>query len=284
MKKWLTKSIGILGVSIFIGWFSLLFAMNEVPIPSLTNYVVDSTNTLSQQEQSLLNTRLKSFQEETGSQIFVLIVPTVQPETIETYAVRVFEAWKVGRKKMDDGVLFVIAKNDRRNRIEVGYGLEGAIPDVVASRILKQDVAPYFQQGDFVGGINIATIQLMRLIKKENLPSSTKMNTELESWEEYIPLVMGGIVALVIHPLFGAIIFVGMGYPVLAAIIFMIALIIRRLFRLPLFSVGTPTGHGRFSPRRGWDNLGGRDRGGFGGGFGGGGGGSSGGGGASGRW
>lgn len=296
MKKSLFKWISTLIISLLLGWFHLLYAADEVPIPELTNYVIDTTGTLNASEQSNLTSKLKAFEDETGSQIFVLMVPTVQPETIETYAVRAFEAWKVGRKKVDDGVLFVIAKNDRRNRIEVGYGLEGAIPDVTVSHILKNYVAPFFQRGDFAGGIDSAITQLMHLIKKEELPPPVASEDEFESWEEYIPLVMAGVVALLVHPLFGAIIFIGMGYSVLiAGIVFVVALIIRRLFGLPLFAVGSPSARrGRSSRRNPWDDFGGRGGGGFGGGFGGGGfggggfggggGGSSGGGGASGRW
>lgn len=295
MKKALFKWLGTLVISGLLGWFHVLFAADDPPIPALTNYVVDTTGTLSANEQTNLIAKLKSFEEETGSQIFVLMVPTVQPETIETYAVRAFEAWKVGRKKVDDGVLFVIAKNDRRNRIEVGYGLEGAIPDVTASHILKDYVAPFFQREDFAGGIDTAVTQLMHLIKKEELPPPVATGDEFESWEEYIPFVMAGVIALLIHPVFGAIVFIGMGYPILAIIVFIVALIVRSLFGLPLFSVGSPARGGRRSYRRGpWDDFGGRGGGGFGGGgfgggfggggFGGGGGGSSGGGGASGKW
>lgn len=294
MKKSLFKWISALIASLLLSCFHLLYAADETSIPALTNHVVDTTGTLNASEQNKLSSKLKAFEDETGSQIFVLMIPTVQPETIETYAVRAFEEWKVGRKKVDDGVLFVIAKNDRRNRIEVGYGLEGVIPDVTASHILKDYVAPFFQRGDFAGGIDSAITQLIHLIKKEELPPPVTSEDEFESWEEYIPLIMAGIVALLVHPLFGGIIFIGMGYSVLiAGIVFVVALIIRRLFGLPLFTVGSPsTRKGRSSRRNPWDDFSGRGGGGFGGGFGGfggggfggGGGGSSGGGGASGRW
>ncbi|WP_245587005.1 TPM domain-containing protein [Pelistega indica] len=144
---------------------------------------MDQTNTFSATELASLNAKLKAFDEETGSQIFVLMIPTVQPETIETYAVRVFEQWKVGRKGIDDGVLYVIAKNDRRQRLEVGYGLEGAIPDILASRILNDTVAPYFKQNQYVTGIDKGVTQLMLLIKNENLPSKTS-GVEADTFEE----------------------------------------------------------------------------------------------------
>lgn len=263
--------------------------LDEPAVPALDNYIVDTTGTLSVSEIAQLSAQLKNFEQTSGSQIFVLMVPTVQPETIETYAVRAFEKWKVGRKKWDDGVLFVIAKNDRRNRLEIGYGLEGAIPDLVASRILKNDVAPYFQKGDFAGGIQAAITRLISLIQKENLPADEAKTEDdsLSSWEEYIPFVMAVIVGLLVHPLFAAVIFMGMGYPVLAFIAFVLIAIVRGLWGTPLTTMGPASRSKRSSGRNPWDDVGrggGFGGGGFGGGFGGGRGGSSGGGGASGGW
>lgn len=271
----------------------------EVDIPASTNYVVDTTATLSSSELDRLNAQLKAFDEETGSQIFVLMVPTVQPETIETYAVRVFETWKIGRKGIDDGVLFVIAKNDRRHRLEVGYGLEGAIPDVLASRILNENVNPYFRQGDFAGGITSAVTRMMGLIKNEGLPSKgSSADIEQEDWMAIvIPIVVVFIFAILGHPAIGAMVagsvtFGIMGSPLFAAVaaiaVFIIASIIRFIFREPISAIQRQNA-GRINSRRrgGWGpgGFGGGFGGGsFGGGFGGGGGGSSGGGGASGGW
>ncbi|NOL52230.1 YgcG family protein [Pelistega suis] len=271
----------------------------EVEIPASTNYVVDTTATLSASELDRLNAQLKAFDEETGSQIFVLMVPTVQPETIETYAVRVFEAWKVGRKGIDDGVLLVIAKNDRRHRLEVGYGLEGAIPDVLASRILNENVNPYFRQGDFAGGIASAVTRMMGLIKNEGLPSKgSSADIEQEDWMAIvIPIAVVFIFAILGHPAIGAMVagsvtFGIMGSPLFAVVaavaVFIIASIIRFIFREPISAIQRQNASRINSRRRGgWGPGGfggGFGGGGFGGGFGGGGGGSSGGGGASGGW
>src|SRR5271156_2547633 len=110
-------------------------ALADVAVPPLTGRVVDQTGTLSSGDIASLTQTLKDFQARKGSQIAVLIVPTTAPETIEQYSIRVTEGWKIGRKKIDDGVLLVIAKNDRKLRIEAGYGLEGALTDVTSERI-----------------------------------------------------------------------------------------------------------------------------------------------------
>lgn len=289
-------------MSALLIFISSAFAQ-EVEIPASTNYVVDTTATLSASELDRLNAQLRAFDEETGSQIFVLMVPTVQPETIETYAVRVFEEWKVGRKGIDDGVLFVIAKNDRRHRLEVGYGLEGAIPDVLASRILNENVNPYFRQGDFAGGIASALTRIMGLIKNEGLPSKgSTADIEQEDWMAIvIPVVVVFIFAILGHPAIGGMVagsvtFGIMGslpFAVVAAIaVFVIATVIRFIFREPISAIQRQNARRVGSRSRGtWGPGGfggGFGGGGFGGsgfgGFGGGGGGSSGGGGASGGW
>ena len=111
----------------------------DVAVPPLTGRVVDQTGTLSGGDIAALTQTLKDFEARKGSQIAVLIVPTTEPETIEQFSIRVAEAWKIGRKKIDDGALLVVAKNDRRLRIEVGYGLEGALTDATAKRIIDED-------------------------------------------------------------------------------------------------------------------------------------------------
>ena len=125
-----------------------------LPIPPLASRVTDLTQTLSAAETAALETKLADWETRTSNQLVVLIVPTTQPEPIEAYSIRVAEKWKVGRKGRDNGVLFLIAKNDRKMRIEVGYGLEGALPDVTAKRIIAEDVAPAFRDGRFAQGIN----------------------------------------------------------------------------------------------------------------------------------
>src|SRR5512143_2646227 len=120
----------------------------EVAVPPLKARVTDLTGTLDAGQRAALEQKLAAFESSKGSQIAVLLVPTTQPEEIEQYSIRVADAWKLGRKGIDDGVLFLVAKNDRKMRIEVGRGLEGAIPDVIAKRIGSDIVAPYFRQGD----------------------------------------------------------------------------------------------------------------------------------------
>lgn len=163
-------------VALFLAFFLTLFgaigiAKADVAVPPLRALATDLTETLSRDELSALDLRLKNYEAQTGSQIAVLIVPTTQPEEIEQYSLRVVEQWKIGRQKIDDGVLFLIAKNDRKMRIEVGYGLEGALPDITAKRIISDIVAPYFKSGDFVGGINVGVDAILAAIGGENLPA-----------------------------------------------------------------------------------------------------------------
>ncbi|HNI73421.1 MAG TPA: TPM domain-containing protein, partial [Accumulibacter sp.] len=128
-----------------------LYAADLQPIPRLTARVTDSTSTLSAEQRRTLETKLADFERQKGSQIAVLIVSTVAPESIEQYALRVAEAWKLGRRGVDDGALLLIAKQDRKLRIEVGYGLEGAINDATAKRVISEIISPRFKDGDFYG-------------------------------------------------------------------------------------------------------------------------------------
>ncbi len=122
-------------------------------MPVLSKRVTDLTGTLDASQQQALETRLAALEERKGAQVVVLIVPTTGPDTIEQFATRVFDQWKLGRKKVDDGILFVVAKNDHNLRFEVGYGLEGAVPDAMAGRIIREQVVPHFKQDDYAGGI-----------------------------------------------------------------------------------------------------------------------------------
>jgi uncharacterized protein len=140
------------------------------PIPKLTAQVTDLTGTLSAGQQSALEQKLAAFQSAKGSQLAVLIVPTTQPEDIFQYSVRVVEQWKLGRKKVDDGALLIVAKNDRRVWIQVGYGLEGVLTDAICSRIVAEIITPAFRQGNFYGGIDAALEQMIKLINGESLP------------------------------------------------------------------------------------------------------------------
>lgn len=196
--------------------FLLLFASNAyaalATIPALQARVTDLTQTLNAEQQAALEAKLLAFEQERGSQIAVLIVASTQPEAIEQYSIRVVDSWKLGREKQDDGVLLLVAKDDRKVRIEVGYGLEGAIPDVIAKRIITEIITPHFRQGDFYGGIAQATEQLMRLIKGEQLPApQTKTSGQAELFD-LLPglfvatLVLGGIMRAIFGKFLGGLV------------------------------------------------------------------------------
>jgi uncharacterized protein len=146
-------------------------AADLVPLPALAARVTDLTATLTPAQRAALEAATAAIQREKGSQVAILILPTTQPETIEQFGIRLAEAWKIGRDGVDDGVIVIVAKEDRKMRIEVGYGLEGAIPDAVAKRIVADVMAPRFRQGDFAGGLDEAVAALGRLIGGEALPA-----------------------------------------------------------------------------------------------------------------
>jgi uncharacterized protein len=154
-------------------------AAADVAVPPLTGRVVDQTGTLSSGDIASLTQTLKDLETRKGSQIAILIVPTTEPETIEQYSIRVAEAWKIGRKKIDDGALMVIAKNDHHLRIEVGYGLEGSLTDVTAHRIIDEVITPKFKAGDFAGGISAGLDRMIKVIDGEPLPAP-----EPPHWQE----------------------------------------------------------------------------------------------------
>ena len=146
------------------GFLLLLCALTawaQVAVPELSRRVTDLTATLSADQVAALEGKLAAFEAKKGSQIAVLIVPTTQPEDIAQFGIRVADQWKIGRKKIDDGVILIVAKDDRTLRIEVGYGLEGAIPDAIAKRVIAETITPFFKTGDFYGGIDAGVRQLM---------------------------------------------------------------------------------------------------------------------------
>lgn len=146
-------------------------ARADVAVPALSAHVTDLTGTLATPQREALENKLVALEQRKGAQIAVLILPSTQPETIEQFSIRVFDAWQLGRKGVDDGALLVVAKGDRKVRIEVGRGLEGAIPDVIAHRIIDEYLTPRFRQGDFNGGIDAATDALQKLVDGEALPA-----------------------------------------------------------------------------------------------------------------
>jgi uncharacterized protein len=146
------------------------WAQGVQAVPALTAHVMDSTGTLDAAQRSALEAKLTTFEQSRGAQVVVLIVPTTQPEDIAAYAQRVGDTWKIGRKSIGDGLLLVVAKNDRKVRIETTKALEGAIPDLAARQVIDTAITPRFKQGDYAGGLDAAADQLIALISGENLP------------------------------------------------------------------------------------------------------------------
>jgi uncharacterized protein len=150
-------------------------AQSLQPIPKLSARVTDLTGTLTAEQQNALEQKLAAFEAAKGAQLAVLIVPSTKPEEIEQYSIRVVEQWKLGRgtvngKRVDDGALLIIAKDDHKIRIEVGYGLEGVLTDAMSNRIISETIGPAFRQGNFYGGIDGGLDQMMKLIEGEALP------------------------------------------------------------------------------------------------------------------
>ena len=275
------------------------------PIPALTARVTDVTSTLSAAEKTALETKLADWEKRTGNQLVVLMVPTTRSEPIEGYSLRVAEAWKIGRKGQDNGALFVVAKDDRKMRIEVGYGLEGVVTDVTSRRIIAENVAPLFRQNKFGAGIDAGVDRIIAVVGSgAPLPAQQRATparrTQGFDFETLLILlfvgvpVLGGILSRIFGRMLGSTVgagVVGAGAWVVAGSIAigvgagLIALVI-----MLLFSAGGGIGRrgGTWIPTGGWGGGGLGGGGGFSGGGGGGGfsggGGSFGGGGASGGW
>lgn len=175
-----------------------------VAIPELKSRVTDLTQTLSPNQQNHLEAKLAAFEQEKGSQIAILIVPSTQAEDIAQYSIRVVEQWKIGRDKVDDGLLVLVAKDDRKLRIEVGYGLEGAIPDLTAKRVISEIISPRFKQGDYFGGLDAGVDALTGLVDGEPLPAPTRVNND-GKLENLLPILLfGGLVSgLFLRSIFG---------------------------------------------------------------------------------
>lgn len=272
-------------VSGFLLLLVALAAWAQVAVPELSRRVTDLTSTLAADQVAALEGKLAAFEAQKGSQIAVLIVPTTQPEDIAQFGIRVAEQWKIGREKVDDGVILIVARDDRKLRLEVGYGLEGAIPDAVAKRVIAETITPYFRAGDFYGGIDAGVTQLMRLIEGEALPPPAPSGGGGDDGP-FVLLVVGGLVAgwllslLMSRPAAGGLAALGSG----AVGALLIGLTPVLLFIAIFVFVGVAGG---FRHGGGWTSGGGGwGGGGFGrgGGSWGGGGGGFGGGGASGSW
>ncbi len=269
---------------VFVLCWSFL-AGAQIAVPPLAGRVTDQTATLTAEQMAGLEQTLRAFEEKKGSQLALLIVPSTQPEAIEQYALRVAEQWRLGRKKVDDGAILVVAKTDRALRIEVGYGLEGALNDATSKRIISEIITPRFKQGDFYGGIAAGLDQMIRVIDGEPLPAPDAQTiggvTDIRQYGPLVfilalvigrvlrpvlgrfpgALVTGGVVAVIAWLVAGAL-FIALGAGVMAL-----------LFTLVGGGMG---GYGMGGHRGGFGRGGGGGFGGGGGGFGGGG--------ASGRW
>jgi uncharacterized protein len=270
----------------------LLFASTpieaEIAVPSLQTRITDLTGTLTQTQRAQLDGKLRDLESRKGSQIAILFVPTTEPEAIEQYSMRVAEQWKLGRKGVDDGVLILAALQDRTLRLEVGYGLEGVVPDAVAKRVVDEIMVPYFRQGDYYGGLTAGVDRLVRLIDGEPLPAPEQRDSN-GAGNNALPLLFVAAVALagILRAIFGQL----LGASIVSAIIGIAAwlifgsiifTLIAAIFTF-IMTIGGGGRGGRFGGIPGGFGGGGFGGGGFGGGFGGGGGGF-GGGGASGRW
>lgn len=255
-------------------------AADLVALPPLAARVTDLTATLTPEQRSELESASAAIERRKGAQVAILIVPTTQPETIEQFGIRLAEAWKIGRGRVDDGVIVIVARDDRKMRIEVGYGLEGAIPDATAKRIVAEMMAPRFRQGDFAGGLGEALNALGGLIAGEALPepqvgeSLADAGIDKGFWllvvvalASVLHAVLGFIGSLLAAGMAGAVAWWLFGSWLIALAVAVVAFV---------FSFGKPGGGGGLG-------SGGFSTGGGGGGFSGGGG-SFGGGGASGSW
>jgi len=176
----------------------LAAAHAQVPVPPLHARVTDLTGTLTPEQISALDQKLAAFEARKGSQIAVLLVPTTQPESIEQFGIRVADQWKVGRKGIDDGAILIIAKQDRTLRIEVGYGLEGALSDLITNRIVEDIIVPHLRQGDFAGGINAGVDAMIRVIDGEPLPAPSQRPSQAPRGVDLQTLLVIGFVLVVV--------------------------------------------------------------------------------------
>jgi uncharacterized protein len=271
-----------------------LLVRADVAVPPLTARVTDLTGTLSGEAVSRIETKLANFEASKGSQIAVLIVPTTAPEEIEQYGIRVGEAWKLGRKSVSDGAILIIAKEDRRARIEVGQGLEGVLPDAIASRIISETVTPHFKLGDFDGGVEAGVDQMISVVNGEPLPAPDRKWEHHSGLGNLLPILLvvvfvaSGVLRALFGRLFGSVATGGLAGGIAWLLSHLLPIGLGAGVVAFLFAMLAGSGSRGWSAGRGWGGgFGGGLGGGFGGGGGGGfsgGGGSFSGGGASGSW
>lgn len=283
LARTLRRLLAGLGLALTLGFSGLASA--QVAVPPLAGHVTDLTATLTPAQKESLEQTLAAFEARKGSQLAVLLLPTTAPEGIDQYALRVAEQWKIGRAKVDDGAILVVAKDDRTLRLEVGYGLEGALSDIVSKRIISDTIVPRFKQGDYSGGIDAGVAQIIRVVDGEALPSPASQRTQgPDDLRQMFPfllivvLVVGGVLRNTIGKLAGSVV-TGALVGVLAWLL--LGAVLLAVLAGLVATVVTLLGGG--TVLRGIGGMGG-GRGGFGGGGFRGGGGGFGGGGASGRW
>ena len=260
-------------------------ARAEVEVPPLQHRVTDLTGTLNAQQQADIEANLAAFEAKKGSQIAILLVPTTQPEEISQYSIRVVEAWKLGRKGVDDGVLVLLAKEDHKSRIEVGYGLEGALNDATSKRIVSEVMRPYLKQGDFYGGLLAGINKIEAVIDGEPLPApKPQMAPSGDALNYVIPVffaaaILGSVLRAMLGSLMGGLVNAG----VIGTVLWLLGagVLYSLFFAVVAFVMALAGGRGPIGYGGGYG--GGGFSGGGGGGFSGGGGGF-GGGGASGDW
>jgi uncharacterized protein len=278
-----------------------VLAQDVLPVPALSGRVIDQTGTLSAADVQALTVQLAAIEKERGTQVVVLMVPSTQPEDIAAYAQRVADSWKIGRREVGDGVLVVVAKNDRRVRIEVAKALEGAIPDLAASRIIGETITPAFKGGDFAGGLRAGVARLDARIAGEDLPlpgarGAPGVTTGFD-WQDLAIFlfvgapIAGAVLTAVLGRKLGALATGGavgtLGWWLTASLLVGGIAAVIALVLVGVMGVGGRAGAGRRGGPVIWGGHGGGwggGRGGSGGGFGSGGGGDFGGGGASGSW
>ena len=283
LARTLRRLLAGVGLALTLGFSGLASA--QVAVPLLAGHVTDLTATLTPAQKESLEQTLAAFEARKGSQLAVLLLPTTAPEGIDQYALRVAEQWKIGRAKVDDGAILVVAKDDRTLRLEVGYGLEGALSDIVSKRIISDTIVPRFKQGDYYGGIDAGVAQIIRVVDGEALPAPASQRTQgPDDLRQMFPfllivvLVVGGVLRNTIGKLAGSVV-TGALVGVLAWLL--LGAVLLAVLAGLVATVVTLLGGG--AVLRGIGGMGG-GRGGFGGGGFRGGGGGFGGGGASGRW
>lgn len=277
----------LLYASLLVCAFWSALSAAQVAVPPLTGHVIDQTGTLTAEQKAALEQTLTAFEARKGSQLAVLMVASSAPEEIEQYALRVAEQWKLGRKKVDDGAILVIAKNDRAMRIEVGYGLEGALNDLTSKRIISETILPRFKNQDFHGGITAGVEQVIRVVDGEPLPAPASPSSQgIGDVQQYAPmlfilaLAVGGVLRATLGKVPGSLVTGG----VVAVIAwFVVGAISMALVAGVIALLVTLLGGGRMLGH-GMGGYYGGGRGGHGGGGFRGGGGGFGGGGATGRW